>query len=392
MLNKSFVIQMKQRKIVITTGTRADYGLLRPILHAMIDSKKIKLYLIVTGMHLSKIHGLTIRDIKKDGFAFMTLNMTSDEDSLYSMTRSLGKSIIDFAQVFHKVKPHINVILGDRDEMLASAIAASHMNIPNAHIHGGDKSGGIDEYNRHAITKISNIHFAATKNSKERIIKMGENPRFVFYTGSPAIDEIANNKITSKTELETKYHIKFRGDEILLIQHPVTTQSEYSEKQIKLTLNALLKVRKRIIAIAPNSDVGYRKILKQLQIFSKLYDSITIYPNMPREDYLGMLKNCGVLVGNSSSGMIEASYFDIPVVNIGIRQKNRERGKNVINIENNDVNSIYVAVMKSLKKNKSLRHHNTLNIFGDGKAAKKIVKCLEEISLNKELIEKQISY
>lgn len=378
---------MIKRKITVTTGTRADYGLLRPILRTILQSKKLELYIIVTGTHLSKQHGFTINEIKKDGFkVHATFNMLSKNDSSYSVIEMVGNGIIHFSKIFKKIQPDINLILGDRDEMFASAITAYHMNIPNAHIHGGDVSGGIDEYTRHAITKISNLHFAATKKSMSRILKMGENPKYVYNTGSPAIDEILEQKIMTKKILQKKYDLKLNNNEIILIQHPITTESELSEIQIKNTLNALIKLNKKVIAIAPNSDHGYKKILQQIKLFSKKNSLITLYPNLPRSDYLGLLKYVGVLVGNSSSGIIEATYLNTKVVNIGKRQKGRETGPNVINV-NNDVLEIKNAIEQVLK----LKTRKS-NIYGKGMAAKKIVKILEKIKIDKSLIQKQISY
>jgi len=379
-----------KRKISVTTGARADYGILRPVLQAILKSKKLELYLIVTGTHLSKKHGLTINEIKRDGFEiFATIDMVPQGDTNYFMSKALGEGIVAFSKIFSKLRPDINLILGDRDEMLASALAAAHMNIPNAHIHGGDKSGGIDEYNRHAITKISNIHFAATKKSKERIIKMGENPKYVFLTGSPGLDEVVNNKITNKKDLEKKYGLKFDGSEILLLQHPVTTQTKISGEQILSTLKAIAKTKKTTIAIAPNSDAGNKIIFKYLELFSRKYDFIKMYRSLPRSDYLGLLKNCGVLVGNSSSGMIEANYFQIPVINIGIRQEGREKGKNVLDLKYASVKSIYDTILKVLKIKKSIK---STNVYGNGNASKKILYCLEKINLSKDLIQKNIFY
>ena len=379
-----------KRKISVTTGARADYGILRPVLQAILKSKKLELYLIVTGTHLSKKHGLTINEIKRDGFKiFATIDMVPQGDTNYFMSKALGEGIVAFSKIFSKLRPDINLILGDRDEMLASALAAAHMNIPNAHIHGGDKSGGIDEYNRHAITKISNIHFAATKKSKERIIKMGENPKYVFLTGSPGLDEVVNNKITNKKDLEKKYGLKFDGSEILLLQHPVTTQTKISGEQILSTLKAIAKTKKTTIAIAPNSDAGNKIIFKYLESFSRKYDFIKMYRSLPRSDYLGLLKNCGVLVGNSSSGMIEANYFQIPVINIGIRQEGREKGKNVLDLKYASVKSIYDTILKALKIKKSIK---STNVYGNGNASKKILYCLEKINLSKDLIQKNIFY
>ncbi|MGI0010647.1 MAG: UDP-N-acetylglucosamine 2-epimerase [Nitrosopumilaceae archaeon] len=381
-----------KRKILVTTGIRAEYGILRPVLQAIQKSKKLELYLVVTGTHLSKKHGMTINEIKRDGFQITaTIEMMPKNDTLYSMSKKLGEGIVAFSEIIHKLKPHVNLVLGDRDEMLASAIAAYHMNIPNVHIHGGDKSRGIDEYNRHAITKMSNIHFVATKKSKERVIRMGEDPKRVFLTGSPSIDEIISGKISNKKELEKQYKIKFTGKEILLVQHPVTTQAEFSEKQIRQTLDAIVKIGNTTIAISPNSDAGNKAIFKYLKLFSSKYDFIRMYASLPRSDYLGMIKNCGVLVGNSSSGMIEASYFQTPVVNIGIRQEGRERGKSVFDVKEDSTKSIYYAILKALKMRKCIKTSRDY-VYGYGKASKKIVRCLEKINFNKDLIQKQIVY
>jgi len=379
---------MLKKKITVTTGTRAEYGLLRSILQQISQSKKLELYLIVTGTHLSKQHGNTIKEIKKDGLKiFTTFDMLPKGDDNYHMAEIVGKGIIHFAKVFKKIKPDLNLILGDRDEMLASAIAAYHMNIPNAHIHGGEISGGIDEYTRNAILKISNIHFAITKKSKQRILKMGENPKYTFFTGSPAIDEVSRNRITDKKTLQKKYDIQLNGNEIILVQHSVTTQYDLTEKHIKNTLSAITKLHKPIIAIAPNTDSGSKKIFKQIKLFSKKNSLIKLYASMPRSDYLGLLKYAGVLVGNSSSGIIEASHFNIPVVNIGIRQKNRERGKNIFDVTNDSSQLIQKAIMKAIPtKNKKFK---ILSIYGDGNASKKIVKILEKLKLTDDLIQKK---
>lgn len=381
-----------KRKISVTTGTRAEYGILRPVLMEITKSKKLEFYLIVCGMHLSKKHGMTINEIIKDGFQiYSKVKMIPKYDEMYFMSRALGEGIIQFSKIFRKLKPDINLILGDRDEAFASALAASHMNIPNAHISGGDKTkGSIDEYIRHAITKISNIHFATSQKSKSRIIKMGENPKYVFLTGNPAIDEIVQQKITNKNELEKKYNIKFKGDEILLLQNPVTTEVELSKKHIKNTLKAIVRFKKTTIAIAPNSDVGNREIFQRLELYSQKYQFIKLYKNLPRDDFLGMLKNCQVFVGNSSSGIVESAYFKIPTVNIGIRQEGRESDDNVINVKNESSELIYKAIKKALIiKKKDLKNSY---IYGMGKASKKIVSILEKIKLDKDLIQKQIFY
>lgn len=379
-----------KKKILVTTGTRAEYGILRSLLSELKKSSKIELILIVTGTHLSKKHGYTINEIKKDGFKINgKIKMIPKKNERRDLTKEIGNGIIQFTDIFHKFKPDINIVFGDRDEMLASAIAASHLNIINAHIAGGDKSGGIDEYNRHAITKLSNIHFTTTENSKRRVIKMGEEPKFVFNTGSLAIDNIKNN-ISSKSSIEKKLKLKLMGDEIILIQHPVTTQVELVKKQIDSTLNSIVRLKKRTIMISPNSDAGSDIILDRLKEFSKKFDYLNFYSNLPRCDFLGLLKYCGVLVGNSSSGIAEASYFSIPVVNIGIRQFGRERGVNVIDIKEFKSKEIEKCIRKALKKK---NEHKLVknNLYGNGSSAKQIIKILEK-SLPNDLIQKHITY
>ena len=380
---------MKKRSVVVTTGTRADYGILRPILDEIKNSKKLDLKLIVTGSHFSKEHGMTVNQIKKDGYKITAKIIKIPKiDSKFETTKIFAETIIEFSKIFKKLKPDINVILGDRDEMFASALAAYHMNIPNAHIHGGDKSGGLDEYTRHAITKLSNIHFAATKKSANRILRMGEKSQNIFHTGSPSIDELVSNKITKINELKKKYGDEIINNEILLVQHSVTTEIDDVENQINETLNAIIKLQKKTIIIGANIDSGNQIIYKKIKQTISKYDFLYFYPTLPRNDFLGLLQNCRVLVGNSSSGIIEASFFRKPVVNIGIRQKFREKGPNVIDVKQFTHKSICIAIEKALKSKKLKQS----SIYGQGHAAKKIIRHLEEIKLNTKLLQKQITY
>ena len=379
---------MTKRKITITTGTRAEYGILRPILEKIVSRKKLQLFLIVTGTHLSKKHGMTINEIKKDKFKiYQTFKFLPNDDTGFSAAKSLGEGVVKFAKIFKKIKPDINLILGDRDEMFASAIAAYHMNIPNAHIHGGDVSGNIDEYTRHAITKISNIHFPATEKSKRRIIKMGENPKSVFLTGSSSIDELKNNKILSKKQFENKYGFKLTKNLIVLVQHPVTTQIDNTKKHIQNTLKAIEYFSYRTIIIAPNSDAGSNTIFQNIKNFAKSHNFVRIFPSLPRSDFLCLIKNCGVLVGNSSSGLIEASYFGTSVVNIGTRQRGREKSNNVFDVKSGSVISIKHTISLALKKSTKSSY-----LYGVGNTSQKIVQRLEKIKLNSELAEKQLAY
>ena len=223
---------MKKIKIIVSTGTRADYGILRSLLKKISQSRKFQLILIVTGSHLSRNHGNTIEEIRKDGFKISAkINIVPKKDDGFNTSMAIGKGVIEFSKCFKKLQPDLNIVIGDRYEMLASAIAAYHQNILNVHIHGGDRSGGLDEYTRHAITKISNIHFAATKKSVIRIKKMGENPKYIIQTGSLSIDEVIENKISSLEELNLKYDLNLTGNEIIVLQHPDTTEPDKIKEQ-----------------------------------------------------------------------------------------------------------------------------------------------------------------
>ena len=382
---------MKKIKVAVATGTRAEYGILRPLLHKINQSKKLQLILIVTGSHLSKIHGNTIEEIKKDGFIISAkINMIPKKDNITDTTMAISKGIVGFSKYFKKLKPDLNIIIGDRYEMLASAIVAYHQNIPNIHIHGGDKSGGIDEYTRHAITKISNIHFAATKKSAARIRKMGENPKHVLQTGSLSIVEVMKNKISTLEEINFKYKLNLTGNEILVLQHPDTNEPDKSQEQMLATLKAVMKTKRKVIIIGPNIDTGNNEILKTIQKFSKKYNTVKFFRSLPREDYLGLLKNCKLLIGNSSSGIIESTLFKIPVINIGDRQKGRERGPNVIDVSKFSQKLISVALKKALLIQKSdLR---IKYVYGKGHAAEKIVQYLEKINVEQRLLKKEITY
>jgi len=366
------------KKIVCTTGSRAEYGVLKPFLKEIVASKKLDLYLVVAGMHLSKQHGMSLNEIKKDGFnIYDVIDSSPKGDTTYHMSLSIGYSIIAFSNIFRKIKPDFNVVIGDRDEMLSSAIAASHMNIPNVHIHGGDRSGGIDEYNRHAITKLSNIHFAPTKMSRNRILKMGENPKSVFLTGALANDGVLENRITSKTNFKKKYNIHLTKHTIVVLQHPVTTQKDLGVNDAVTLLQAIVQTKKPTIAIAPNTDAGGKEIFKHLKLFSNKHNFIHLFPNLPRQDYLALLKYCGVLIGNSSSAFVEAPFFNISVINIGIRQKGRESNKKFENIKKPTISIISRSILRHLNANNNGTSRKYLS--NQTKVSTKIVKFLEKI-------------
>ncbi|HAZ36847.1 MAG TPA: UDP-N-acetylglucosamine 2-epimerase (hydrolyzing) [Clostridiaceae bacterium] len=380
------------RKVAVITGTRADYGILYPVLKAIDSSQNLKLQLIVCGMHLCPDFGMTIKEIEKDGFEISDkFETVFSSDTGSSMAKTVGLSIMYAAQSFERLKPDIVLVLGDRGEMLAAAIAACYMNIPVAHIHGGEVSGTVDESIRHAITKLSHIHFPATEDSRNRIIKMGEKEENVFVVGAPGLDVIKSTKYISREEFLNKFGLK--DDKIILMtQHPVTTEIDDVDFQIRETLNAIVSIGKQTVITYPNSDSGGRMIIRRIEEYRQKYSFIKVYKNLSQYDYLNLLNNADVMVGNSSSGIIEAASFKLPVVNIGTRQNGRLRGINVMDAAYSR-KEIINAINKSLYDDNYIKSlDKCINPYGDGNASGRIVKILNDIKIDRNLIQKKITY
>ncbi|UYP48053.1 UDP-N-acetylglucosamine 2-epimerase [Candidatus Lokiarchaeum ossiferum] len=386
------VLSMKKKRIAFLTGTRADYGILKPIMQAIKNSEKFELELIVTGMHLSQEFGNSINNIIKDGFEVQhQFEMDTRSDDNISMAKSVGKGIIGAATVLKETFPDAVIVLGDRTEALAMSISAAYMNIPIIHFSGGDRTGGIDESVRHAITKFAHIHFPATKESANRIIKMGENPKRVFIVGEPSLDKILNLKYMTKEEFSQKFNINLNKPLIVVIQHANTIESKDARNQIIKTLNVIKKLREQTIIIYPNSDSGGREIIKQIKLCSNL-DFIQVYKNLSHEDYLNLLKYASVLIGNSSSGITEAPSFKLPVVNIGTRQQNRERGINVIDVDYSE-KQILEGTNKALyDKDFQLKLNKCINPYGNGKTSEKVLEILTNFDFSKNILQKINTY
>jgi len=380
------------RKIAVMTGTRAEYGNLKPLLKAINKHPRLDLALIVTAMHLSKEFGYTIKEIRKDGFRVDTkVEMLHAEDTGAAMAESIGKCVIRMVGVLEQIKPDILLLLGDRAEMLAGAVAAAYMGIPIAHLHGGDVSSSVDESVRHAITKLAHIHFPATRGSANRIIKMGEDPSRIFVVGALTMDTILNEKLPKRAELSKKYGFDLSKPILLVLQHPIVTEADEAAGQMKETLDAIVELKHQTILIYPNADAGGRRMIKVIKKYEK-YPFIESFKSIPYADYLGLMRVASVMVGNSSSGIIEAPAFRLPVVNIGTRQKGRERSTNVIDVGYNR-REIVKAVKKALHDRKfRAKVKKCKNPYGDGKASQRIVKELSKIKITPELLQKRITY
>jgi len=376
------------RKIAVLTGTRAEYGILRPILKRIIAHPRLDLRLIVTGMHLSDEFGYTIREIEKDGFEiYAKLDTLNKEDTGAGMAKYIGNTTIKLAEVFEDLKPDILLLLGDRGEMLAGAIAATCMNILIAHIHGGETSGSIDEGFRNAISKLAHLHFVATEECKQKLISMGEEPSRIFVVGAPGLDDIFEDLIPPE-EIAKKYNIDLSKPLVLMIQHPVVTEVEDAPNQIRETLEAIVDLKLQTIVIYPNADAGGRRMIKVIKEYEKKYPFIKAYKSLPRRDYLSLMNIATVMVGNSSSGIIEAPSFGLPVVNVGTRQKGRLRAENIIDVEYNK-KEIKNAILKAIYDEEFKRKaKNTKNPWGDGKASERIVNILANIKISRDILQK----
>jgi len=380
------------RKIAAITGTRAEYGIFKSVLREIEANPKLNLSLIVIGMHLSAEFGYTVKEIEEDGFKIdAKIDELHSEDTGVAMSKSIGICMVRIAGALEKIKPDVLLILADRSEMLVGAVSATYMGIPIAHIHGGDISGNVDEPVRHAITKLAHMHFAATKESADRIIKMGEEPWRVHVVGAPGLDLILNEKMPEPREIARKYGLDLSKPILLVVQHSVITEADYAPNQLRETLEAIVELGYQTILVYPNADAGGRRMIEVIREYEK-YPFIKTFRSVLHEEYLSLMKLASVMVGNSSSGIIEAPSFRLPVVNIGTRQKGRQRAENVIDV-NYDKEEIRMAIQKALYDEEfKEKVKRCKSFYGDGKAGLRIANILSEIRIDERLLEKRMTY
>lgn len=386
---------LKIKNIAVVTGTRAEYGILKPLLKKIKNSPDFKLELVITGMHLLRRYGLTIKEIEHDGFKtdkkVIMYDQAEGRDRYYG--ESLARGIKNFTKIFLKIRPDILIVLGDRLEPLAAALAAANLVIPIIHLHGGEKtdSGHIDESIRHALTRFSHIHLVATKKCRERLLKMGEESWRIFNVGALGLDSILNYSKISRQELFKKFKLDYKQKFILFVFHPVFNEAGKIGRQTKEALSALEQLKLQSIIIYPNNDAGAKDIIKEINKYKNL-PFIKIYPNLNHEDYAGLLNQADILLGNSSSGIIEAPSLKLAVVNIGLRNTGREHADNVIFVKPKK-NDIVKAVSTALVDKKfKIKLKRCRNPYGDGKTAARIIKILKKIKLDKKLMVKLITY
>lgn len=324
---------MKKIKTVFITGSRAEYGLLYPVLKTFKDSPEFDFKLVVTGSHLSPFFGLTKNDIINDGFNIdyeVPFHLDSDLNEVFPI--SLGNGIIQFTHVFKILKPDIVFVLGDRIEVLAAALSANFLMVPLAHIHGGDNTSFMlpDTYIRHCISKLAHIHFPATINSKKNLIKMGEDKRRIFVVGNLGIYSLDFKEIPDYKILKNKYNLLKEKEYVLLIHHPFPFEKEKSLEELRIILKVLFKFNLPFVAISPNNDPGGREMRNFL--FSEAQrGNFILIDNLPYREFISLMKNAKFMIGNSSSALYEACLFKIPVITVGRRTELRERGGYIYN-------------------------------------------------------------
>ncbi len=387
-------ISFKMKKVCVVVTARPSYSRIRSALFALKKYKSISLQLVAAASAISGSYGKVVDQIKKDGFEVTAevYNLISGENVI-SAAKTTGLGIIELSTVFANIKPDMVVTIADRYETMATAIAASYMNIPLIHIQGGEVTGNIDEKVRHAITKLADVHLVATEMARERVIKMGENPDRVYVTGCPSIDiaeNVKNNYAKLIFDPVKKYNgvgklIKNRSKYIVVMQHPVTTSISEARKQTNCVLEAVERIDKQVYWFWPNVDAGADGVSKEIRIHreNNKANNIYFFKNMSPDDFLVLLMGAECIIGNSSVAIRECSYLGIPAINIGDRQIGRERGKNVIDCDY-DVSEISRAYMHIVESPRC----NGETLYGNGHAGEEIARVIDslgEISINKRL-------
>lgn len=358
------------KKIVFLTGTRADFGKLKPLIAILQDKNDFRPYIFVTGMHLQELYGFTLIEVQKSGFKNIYTYKNHTHETTMDLT--LAKTIEGFSAYVNDLKPDLIVVHGDRVEALAGAIVGSLNNILVAHIEGGELSGTIDELIRHSVSKLSHIHFVANDLAKQRLIQMGELPKSIFTIGSPDVDIMFSDQLPKLDDVKRYYEIKFETYAVAIF-HPVTTEIEHIKAYANQFVKALLDSQKSYVVIYPNNDLGSQYILNAYDTL-KGKPNFRVFPSLRFEYFLTLLKHAEFMVGNSSAGVREAPYYGIPTINIGTRQQNRSFNNDIIQTSY-EVKDILEAI--NTVKNVT---HNAAN-FGQGNSATEFLNTLNDKGL-----------
>lgn len=376
-----------KKKISVLTATRAEYGLLKSLINKLNTVEEFDVRVVVTGAHLSPEFGLTYKEIEKDGINIdEKIEILLSADTPSAISKSMGLAMISFADYFEKLKPDMLIVLGDRYETLAVANVAMIQRIPIVHLYGGETTeGAIDESIRHAITKMSYLHFTSTEEYHDRVIQLGESPERVFLVGAIGIENILNEKLMSKSEFEKSINYSLGKPYAVVTFHPVTLEDNKSKEQIKALLDALESFKDmKFIFTKANADSDGRIINQMIDDYVNSHENAVAFNSLGLTRYLSALKYCTMVIGNSSSGLVEAPSFGVPTVNIGDRQEGRLQADSIINcqpIKDDIEKAIKIALSKEFKE----KAKNTINPYGDGNTTEKIIEKIKDFILNEKI-------
>lgn len=383
---------IKRRKIAVITGARATYGYNRRIVKLLHESGRVDLAVIVTGMHLLKEYGLTVREVERDGVPIAArVDMVVGGDTPTAWAKSLGVEMQSLAQVYDMIRPDIVLVSGDRGEMLAATLAAAYMNIAVAHLQSGDLSGHIDGSARHAITKLCHIHFPACEDSAKRVERMGEEPWRIFTVGAPQLDEVIHGPKLDPPAVAKMLELRLDEPILIILQHPVLAEVSEARDQMVETMEAIKGVGLQTLVIYPNVDAAGQEIIDVIHQYEHL-PFVKAVSNLERQVFLSLLTVAAVVVGNSSCGILEAPSFKLAAVNIGDRQRGRMQASNVINV-GHDRDRIIEAIRKALWDEAfKAQLGQCVNPYGDGRSSERVVKILFEIPIDQRLLDKRMTY
>ncbi len=384
-------ISKKKKKIAIIAGSRGEWGYYQPIIREIEKHPLLDYGIVVSNMHLLDRFGSSIDEIRKEGFKVdAIIHNTLDGYSHLTMAKSLAIFMLQLPEILKQMEADFVLVGGDRGEQLMAAITAAHMYIPIGHVQAGEVSGNIDGVSRHAITKFAHLHFAANADAAKRILKMGEESFRVHTTGAPQLDDLTSGIVTPRKTLFKKLGlVEDKRPLMLVVQHPVTEEFEKAGVHMHETLEAVKKFDAQVVIIMNNSDAGSTAVSRVIN--SERTPAMKVFPNVPREDFAGLMAAADVLVGNSSSGILEAPTFKLAAVNIGSREKGRLQGKNVINAPHKS-SEIQKAIKKALSKKFQSSLRTCVNPYGDGKSAKRIVDIIANTPRTEKLVVKNITY
>jgi len=377
------------RTVGVVTVARSDYGIYRPVLRSLEQRDDVRVQVYVGGMHLLERFGSTVSEIERDGFPIVErLDFLGSGDEPADIAAAIGRGVVAFAEAFERSRPDVVLLLGDRFEMFAAGIAALPLRLPLAHIHGGESTeGAIDEEIRHSLTKLSHLHFAATDVYARRIVQLGEEPWRVHVSGAPALDGLADFGPLSDDELAAR-GVRLRGPTLLVTYHPVTVARDRTREELDALLEAVVGSGLDAVFTFPNADAGYGEILSRLESLSGEDERFSVVPHLGTDAYFTLMSRAAAMVGNSSSGIIEAASFRLPVVDIGIRQRGRMRPANVITA-GGDAGSIQAAIERALDPGFRRTLDGLVNPYGDGRAGERIAEVVATIPLDERLLIKR---